>query len=245
MQAKGLDKGPYNQGFYFPSMTQSQFQSPTSSCLNAPSAAAIGLLGCETPISEPIHATEDQYLINTDYVLSSKHTLSEKYCIRPIRKLRPSTASSSGTMCNPGAPINGHYINHVGQLKLTSVLTNNLVNEARFSFHRDIENNTDPTPVLSCNLSNTANVIPLVNNGAPCPLVSSGANGALAKQFPEMNVIPILDNVAIFGGAAWSQGGNFSMISTNFINTFQGRSNLLESWKARDSRRVRSRARSV
>ncbi len=40
-------------------------------------------------------------------------------------------------------PINGHYINHVGQLKLTSVLSGNLVNEARFSFHRDIEDNTD------------------------------------------------------------------------------------------------------
>ena len=64
-------------------------------------------------------------------------------------------------------------------------------------------------------------MIPLVNNGAPCPLASSGANGAMAKKFPEMNVIPILDNVAIFGGAAWSQGGNFAMISTNYINTFQ------------------------
>jgi len=221
LQAKGLDKGPYNQGFYFPSMTQNQFQSPTSSCLNAPSAAAIGLLGCETPISEPIHATENQYLINADYVLSSKHTLSEKYMYSTDPQSQTFNCFINGTMCNPGAPINGLYINHVGQLKLTSVLTSNFVNEARFSFHRDIENNTDPTPVLSCDLSSTANVIPLVNNGAPCPLASSGANGALAKKFPEMNVIPILDNVAIFGGAAWSQGGNFAMISTNYINTFQ------------------------
>ncbi len=112
------------------------------------------------------------------------------------------------------------YTNHVGQLKLTSVLTSNFVNEARFSFHRDIENNTDPTPVLSCNLSDTANVIPLVNNGEPCPSFRPDANGALAKKFPEMNVAPILDVVGGVSGP-WSQGGNFAMISTNYINTFQ------------------------
>lgn len=113
-----------------------------------------------------------------------------------------------------------YYENYVGQLKLSSVVTSNFVNEARFSFHRDVENNSDPTPVLSCNLSSTASIIPLVNNGAPCPLVSSGTLGAIAKQFPESNVAPILD---ILGGPSgpWSQGGNFAMISTNYINTFQ------------------------
>jgi Carboxypeptidase regulatory-like domain/TonB dependent receptor len=212
LQAKGLDKGPYNQGFYFPSTLQNQ------SCLNKPATLA---LGCLTPISEPIHATEDQYLGNMDYVISSKHTLSEKYMYARDPQTQTFNCFINGTMCNPGAPINAHYVNHVGQLKLTSVLTPNFVNEARFSFHRDIEDNTDPTPVLACNTSSTAYVIPLINNGAPCPLVSTGSNGALAKQFPELNVIPILDNLAIFGGAPWSQGGNFSMISSNFINTFQ------------------------
>lgn len=228
LQAKGLDKGPYNQGFYFPSVTQAQFNSISSGspqCINNAvtplTLSNIGLYGCETPISEPIHANEDQYLGNTEYVLSSKNTLYEKYMYSSDPQTQTFNCFINGTQCNPGAPINGHYINHVGQLKLTSVLSGNLVNEARFSFHRDIEDNTDPTPVLSCDLSSTANVIPLVNNGAPCPLVSTGAGGALAKEFPEENVIPILDNVAIFGGAAWSQGGNFAMISTNYINTFQ------------------------
>ena len=234
LQAKGLDKGPYNQGFYFPGMTAAQVGSVgagSPSCLNkmvdvfgvqAPlTSANLGQFGCETPISEPIHANENQYLGNTEYVLSSKNTLYEKYMYSSDPQTQTFNCFINGTQCNPGAPINGHYINHVGQLKLTSVLTPNVVNEARFSFHRDIEDNTDPTPVLSCNLSSTANVIPLVNNGAPCPLVSTGAGGALAKEFPEENVIPILDNVAIFGGATWSQGGNFAMISTNYINTFQ------------------------
>ena len=42
LQAKGIDKGPYNQGFYFPSMTQTQFNSLStgSSCLNPPCATS-------------------------------------------------------------------------------------------------------------------------------------------------------------------------------------------------------------
>jgi hypothetical protein len=69
LQTRGIDKGPYNQGFYFPSTLQNQ------ACLKG----SISAEGCQTPISEPIHASEDQYLVNTDFVLSSKHTLSEKF----------------------------------------------------------------------------------------------------------------------------------------------------------------------
>ena len=124
-------------------------------------------------------------------------------------------------MCNPGAPINAHYINWVGQLKMTSVLTSNFVNEARFSFHRDIEDNTDPTPILSCSLPNGGAIIPLINNGAPCGSTLPADSAALAQRFPELNVVPILDDLGVFGGPPWSQGGNFAMISSNYINTFQ------------------------
>jgi hypothetical protein len=220
LQAKGIDKGPYNQGFYFPSMTANQVQNYLN-CSNNIGVESLALNdGCLSAISEPIHANENQYLVNTDYVLSSKHTLSEKYMYATDPQTQTFNCFINATVCNPGSPINAHYINHVGQLKLTSVLTNNLVNEARFSFHRDIENNTDPTPVLACGLSSTANIIPMVNNGEPCPLTTTGTFAALAKKFPELNVVPILDVTGGVGGP-WSQGGNFAMISSNFINTFQ------------------------
>ncbi len=208
LQAKGIDKGPYNRGYYIPSAPQL--------CNGLP----VTHTGCTLAISEPIHANESQYIANTDYVISSKHTLSQKFLFGTDPQDQTFNCFINGSICNPGAPINALYQNYVGQLKLTSVLTSNFVNEARFSFHRDVENNTDPTPVLSCNTSSSVYVIPLVNNGAPCPLVSTGELGAIAKTFPEANVIPILD---IVGGPSgpWSQGGNFAMISTNFINTFQ------------------------
>jgi hypothetical protein len=208
LQAKGLDKGPFNQGFYFPSAPQICGTAPTDHT------------GCTLAISEPIRANEDQYLGNVDYAISSKHTLYERFLFGKDPQTQTFNCFINGSVCNPGAPIDALYENYVGQLKLVSVLTPNFVNEARASFHRDVENNSDPTPVLSCDLSSTANVIPLVNNGAPCPLVTGGELGAIAKKFPEANVIPILD---ILGGPSgpWSQGGNFAMISTNYINTFQ------------------------
>jgi hypothetical protein len=208
LQSKGIDKGPYNQGFYIPSAPQT--------CNGAP----VTHTGCTLAISEPIQANENQYLANTDYVLSSKNTLSEKFLFGKDPQTQTFNCFINGSICNPGAPINALYENYVGQLKLTTVVTSNFVNEARFSFHRDIENNSDPTPVLSCNTTSSVYVIPLVNDGAPCPLASTGELGAIAKKFPEANVIPILD---ILGGPSgpWSQGGNFAMISTNYINTFQ------------------------
>jgi Carboxypeptidase regulatory-like domain len=208
LQAKGLDKGPYNQGFYIPSAPQT--------C----GGAVVTHTGCTLAISEPIRANEDQYLGNADYVISNKNTLYERFLFGKDPQTQTFNCFINGSICNPGAPINALYENYVGQLKLSTVVTSNFVNEARFSFHRDIENNTDPTPVLSCDLSSAANVIPLVNDGAPCPLVTTGELGAIAKKFPEANIAPILD---ILGGPSgpWSQGGNFAMISTNYINTFQ------------------------
>lgn len=207
LQAKGAVKGGFNNGFYFPS---------------AP--ASCGLNACEQAISDPTRANEDQYMINTEYVISSKNSIYERYMYQRDPELETFNCFILPNNCNPGAPIDAYYGNHVGQLELQTIVSPNVVNEARFSFHRDIENNSDPNlSVQSCSLPNGATIIPLVNDGAAC----GGATPALAKQFPEMLVVPQLDILGINVGApnpnvvAWSQGGNFSMISSNFVNTFQ------------------------
>ena len=116
---------------------------------------------------------------NTDYVINFENTrCRERFLFGkdPQNQTFNCFINGSGE-CNPGAPINASYENYVGQLKLTlrSTLTPNFVNTARVAFHRDIENNTDPTPVLSCNTSSSVYVIPLVNDGAPClPLTHHG-----------------------------------------------------------------------
>ncbi len=210
LQAPGVVKGGYNQGFYFPGAPQS-----------------CGLAPCVQAISDPFHANEDQYMINTQYVLSSKNTLYERYMFQRDPEIAPFNCFITAGNCNPGAPVDAYYGNHIGSLEWQWIVSPNVVNQARFAFKRDIENNSDPNAGLSsCSLPNGATIIPLVNLGAPCGSIPTPD---LAKKFPEMLVPPQLDIVAGFGnGVPWSQGGNFSMISSNFINSFQASDSL--SW---------------
>jgi hypothetical protein len=201
LQAKGVVKGGYNNGFYFPSAPES-----------------CGLTGCLRAISDPTFAREDQFMINTQYVISSKNSIYERYMYQRDPELETFNCFILPGNCNPGAPIDAYYGNHVGQLELQTIVSANVVNQARFSFHRDIENNSDPNVDLNdCSLPNGATIVPLVYNGSPCGSIPTPA---LAKEFPEMLVPPQLDILGI-GGVPWSQGGNFSMISSNFVNTFQ------------------------
>jgi Carboxypeptidase regulatory-like domain len=210
LQAKGAVKGGFNQGFYFPSAPQS-----------------CGALPCLQAISDPFFAREDQFMINTQYVLSGKHTLYERYMYQKDPEFEPFNCFFFAGNCNPGAPTDAFYGNHIGSLEWQWIVNPNVVNQARFAFRRDIENNTDPNqPLQACSLPNGASIIPMVYNGAACGSISTPA---LAKQFPELLVPPMLDIFGVPNGPAcntpnvcvpWSQGGNFSMISSNFINTF-------------------------
>jgi Carboxypeptidase regulatory-like domain len=213
LQAPGLIKNGFNQGFYFPSAP--------ATCKGVPTTDT----GCNVGISIPIVANENQYMANTDFVLSTKNTLSEKFFTSSDPQVQPFNCFITPGNCNPGAPVDAHYTNYVAQLKLTTVLTSNLVNEARVAYHRDVEENTDPNTLEACNFSTVGSIIPLVNNGAACGSVTP----ALAKEYPELNIVPMFDILGIASPAGpWSQGGNFSMISTNYINTYQAADQL--SW---------------
>jgi Carboxypeptidase regulatory-like domain len=197
LQAPGVVKGGYNNGFYFPSASPSCV---TAAC---PPVA----------ISDPTIANENQYMINTQYVISNKNTLEERYIYQNDPQQQSFLCFITAGDCNPGAPEDVTYTNHVGQLKLVSLLTSNFVNEARVSFQRNIENGQDPAVTKSCGLPNGASIIPLENNGLPCPLSNN--------SFTEFGNVPILDILGIGDAIGpWSQGGNFSATSTNFINTY-------------------------
>ncbi len=199
LQAKGAVQGGYNGGFYFPS---------------AP--ASCGLTGCLQAISIPIFAREDQFMYNTQFNLDSKNTLYERFFYQKDPEFEPFNCFILAGNCNPGAPINAYYGNYLGSMEWQWLPTSTIVNQARFGFRRDIENNTDPNSALNgCNLPNGASIVPIANNGAPCGSISTPA---IAQRFTEMQEPPMLDILGI-GGVPWSQGGNFSMISSNFIDT--------------------------
>jgi len=82
--------------------------------------------------SIPAYFKEDQYMINTDYVISSKNTLSGRVFIAED----PWTLTFSAAGQTPGNAYKQHYGDQSEILKLTSILTPNLVNEARMSVVR-------------------------------------------------------------------------------------------------------------
>jgi hypothetical protein len=84
--------------------------------------------------SIPADFTEDQYLANLDYVISSKHRLDERYFFSRDPQVQPFSACTAG--CPPGAAVNPNFTSHVADLKLTSALTANFLNEGLLAFVR-------------------------------------------------------------------------------------------------------------
>jgi hypothetical protein len=138
--------------------------------------------------SVPAIYKENQYVANGDYVINSKHTLSTKYFFTE----NPQTLYLGQTGGNlPGTPEYTPWGNQAAQAKLTSLLTNNFVNEFRISYQR---NNA------------SANVV--VPPGG-CPTASAADCGTAAQLgmqqvppsfFEPPTIIDILDNYTLFGG---------------------------------------------
>ena len=201
LQSKGAFKTGYNQGGYW-------IAAAPQSCV--PSAA-----GCPTAISLPTRANENQYMANTDWNLTPRNTLQERYIYQSDPEVQSFDCLFTGS-CNPGSPADVKYINHVGTLRLTSTITNNLINEARFTFQRNLEDAADPNPLLACNLANGGSIIPLNNNGQPC-----SANVPL--PIGDFGVVPSIDVLNLYSAATgdWNQGGNFAGTGENIDNEWQ------------------------
>ena len=87
--------------------------------------------------SDPVIYTEGQYLLNGDYLINSKETLSTRYFYSREHQSNGVNCLISQTTCLPGSGQDDHFNNTAAVLKLTSLLTNTLVNEAHMSFQRN------------------------------------------------------------------------------------------------------------
>jgi len=204
-------KGGYNNGYYIPSVRYN--------ASGIPNCIAMGTCANPTTISQATIANEDQFLLNTDYVLNHKNTFSEKYFFSKD----PQTQSFSCLGgCYPGAPEDAHYGSQSLVTKLTTVVTNNLVNEAFFSFQRLFLNVTDGVTVTSCDVD----IIPAINNGVPC---SANSPDKTVKN-REDTLIPVIGSFGFPGSqwGAWQLGGNFFSATHSLQNTFLGNDQI--SW---------------
>jgi Carboxypeptidase regulatory-like domain len=90
--------------------------------------------------SDPAIYNEDQVVANFDYLISSKHTLAGRYFFTND----PQDLTLGGEL--PGAPNLLGFSNTDAALKLTSLITNSFVNEARISFQRNLSTGNAPAP---------------------------------------------------------------------------------------------------
>jgi hypothetical protein len=94
-----------------------------------------------TTFSTPAQFAEHQAIGNMDFVANSKNTLALRWFFDQVGTLAPfncaATAGAVPGVCLPDTGANIQFRNQDVILKLTTIATNNLVNEARVSLQRD------------------------------------------------------------------------------------------------------------
>jgi len=203
-------KGGFNNGYYIPSLRYDSHNLPF--CLDG------GPQSCSTPttISQATQANENQYMLNSDYVLDHKNTITEKFFYSGDPQIQSFSCIVTG--CDPGAPEDAQYGSTSAVLKLTSVVTNNFVNEAWGSFQRLYLDVTDGDTVQACAGDGITplDITPAVNDGTPCPTMVT------QKQNREDTLVPIIGDLGLPGSqwGTWSAGGNFFSATRSIQTSF-------------------------
>jgi len=166
--------------------------------------------------SSPAQYTENQYIVNSDYVINSKHTLSTRYFFTHNPQTVP-----FGIGGLPGTPIHNDYSNTNAVLRLTSVITPNFVNEARFSGQRNYAYGTDSTPGTPQQVGQTP-IVPSMTE-LPVTVIFGGPSmfGTLAPSFSTTNQFQYADQIS------WSHGrhtirAGFELEKTQWPINFAG-----------------------
>jgi hypothetical protein len=101
----------------------------------------VGVSGVQnTTFTIPSHFTENQVVGNLDYVLSSKNTLALRYYWSNDPAVVPFGCGAGGGApgnCYPGTQLSNSFGNIYGVMKLTTIVSNHVINEARLSIQRD------------------------------------------------------------------------------------------------------------
>jgi hypothetical protein len=135
---------------------------------------------------------ENQYVANGDYVINSKETFTTKY-FYTANPQKLFLGQGGGDL--PGTPVYTPWGNQAAVARLTSLLTNNLVNEARVSYQRNNGGANVAVPPSGC--PNAGKLTGLQGCGSPDQL---GLQPLVPGFYEPPTIIDILDNFTLFGG---------------------------------------------
>ena len=122
-----------------------------------------------TSFSDPAIYNEDQGVANFDYLINSKQTLAGRY----FYTNNPQILTLGGEL--PGAPSLLGFSNTDAVLKLTSLVTNTFVNEARISYQRNLSTGNAAAPQGATN--EALGITPMTPGVIPPPGIISIAGG--------------------------------------------------------------------
>jgi hypothetical protein len=119
---------------------------PNSGAITNPNACAAGVLTATcttvsqaTTFTSPAHFTENQVLGNMDYIINDKNTFALRYFWTTDPTTIPFGCGSGGGLpgvCYPDTGLASTLGNIYGVMKLTTIVSNNVVNEAKIAIQR-------------------------------------------------------------------------------------------------------------
>jgi Carboxypeptidase regulatory-like domain len=145
-------------------------------------------------LTAPAVFHEHNLVVNMDYLINSKNTFSAKY----FYTMDPQTGPLNGNLA--GTPESNYYANTNTSLKLVTIVTNSLVNEARISGQRNEAIGSDSTPGTPQAVGQTP-IVP-TENELPVTIIGGAFNmfGTLAPSVSPTNQMQIADQIS------WSHG---------------------------------------
>jgi hypothetical protein len=168
-------------------------------------------------LTSPAVFHEDQTVVNVDYVINPKYTFSAKY----FYTQDPQTIPFSGGDQPLGAPLTNYYSNTYAVAKLTTIISNTLVNEARVSGQRNVAIGGGTTPGTPQGVGQTP-IVPTITT-LPSTVITGAMNlfGGLTPSSSPTNQIQAADQIS------WSKGkhtirAGFEAENTRWPISFQG-----------------------
>src|ERR1700722_13305339 len=155
------------------------------------------------PVSfnQPAFFSEKQTLVNGDYIINPKNTLAMRFLYSTDPRTAQFNTPIGGAL--PGAPEVQQFSNTNAVLKLTTLLSNTLVNELRGSFQRLFSKLADDLPAgwTPQNLG-IAPIVPSQTQGPAMSFLINGfgAGGFLEPAFSPTNQYQFQDQIS------WSHG---------------------------------------
>jgi hypothetical protein len=146
--------------------------------------------------SQPAYYTEHQLIANADYIINSKNTLAVRY----FWTADPQSLAFANATSPPGTPVGLKYNNTNAVVKLTTLLTNSLVNELHAAGQRNGQHGSDSTVVTPQSIGQ-GTIVPTMTE-LPVTVIFNGPslNGSLYPSNSPTDQVEYGDQLS------WSHG---------------------------------------